>query len=221
MSINLFFSGLHNEHEAHRSRLAQLFHRFIKSERNDIPADIAANLLATIRDLLSIRVALPTEPDETEADPLTDAVNNPALIPQHYLFETAGILTSLLFRDPQQQTTILLGLVKPLLNDLAVTLPQAKKGGEDILPTIRVCHIVMALGSIAKGFPDFPSTPPEGYIFPPLDIFTQMTQAITVCLEEMKELRVVRDAVSSFIQRFDTYLIVLNRPGAPFQKSWA
>ncbi|TFK72889.1 ARM repeat-containing protein [Pluteus cervinus] len=192
--------GLHNESQAYRSRLAYLFHRFIKTERNDIPPDIAANILGSIRDLLSVRVKLP-ELDDPESDLLTEAAKSPELDSQLYLFETAGVLTSLLYRTPQQQSTILLELVKPLLDDLSVALPEAKKGGEDVLPIVKVHHLVMALGSIAKGFPDFPAVPAPDYIFPPLDIFAQMAQAIIVCLEAMNVWRVIRDATRAAFAR--------------------
>ena len=54
----------------------------------------------------------------------------------------------------------------------------------------------MALGNIDKGFPDFPRPLPEGYIPPPLGVFSQAAEAILVCLEAMNIFRVVRDAVS-------------------------
>lgn len=176
-----------------------LFHRFIKEGRNDIPVELAVNIVDGIRDLLVIEVELP-EPDDTtdpeKRDILTEATNNPGLFePQLYLFETVGILASLLFKTPEQQTAMLLSVVKPLLDDLSVNLQMAKTP-QDVVPILKVHHIIMALGNIAKGFPDYPSPPPPGYILPPLDVFAQVAQAILVCLEAMNVFKVVRDAVS-------------------------
>lgn len=135
------------------------------------------------------------EMDDTEEDPLTEAVKSSVFDSQLYLYETAGILCSLLFKSPEQQTTLLLSLVKPLMDELSVNLQASTKGGQDIIPIVKVHHIIMALGNISKGFPDYPSSLPEGYILPPLDVLAQVAQAILVCLEAMNVFKVVRDAV--------------------------
>ncbi|KAG5644385.1 hypothetical protein DXG03_008613 [Asterophora parasitica] len=186
--------GLHNENSAFRLRLYYLFHRFIKETRSDIPADISAGIIQSMQDLLPIQVELP-ELDEAEADLLTEAVKSSNFDSQLYLYETAGILTSLLFRSPEQQASLLLSLVKPLMNELSVNLQASRKGGQDIIPIVKVHHIIMALGNISKGFPDYPPSLPEGYVLPPLDVLGQVAQTILVCLEAMNVFKVVRDAV--------------------------
>ena len=112
-----------------------------------------------------------------------------------YLFEAAGTLISLLHKTPDQAAALLLSVVRPLLDDLSASL-QAVKGPDSVLPILRIHHIIMALGNIAKGFPEYPNPVPEGYIAPPLDVFREVGQAILVCLEAMNVFRVVRDAVS-------------------------
>ncbi|RDB26055.1 Exportin-T [Hypsizygus marmoreus] len=185
--------GLHNESPAFRLRLYYLFHRFIKESRNDIPTDICASIIQSIQDLLPIEVEIP-EMDETEEDPLTEAVKSSTFDSQLYLYETAGILCSLLFKMPEQQTSLLLSLVKPLMDDLSINLQASTKGTQDFIPIVKVHHIIMALGNISKGFPDYPPSLPQGYILPPIDVFAQVAQAILVCLEAMNVYKVVRDA---------------------------
>ncbi|KAF8071976.1 armadillo-type protein [Lyophyllum atratum] len=185
--------GLHNENPAFRLRLYYLFHRFIKEAKNDIPADISSNIIQSIRDLLPIEVELP-DMDDADEDPLTEAVKGSAFDSQLYLYETAGILCSLLFKAPEQQATLLLSLVKPLMDELSINLQASTKGGQDIIPIVKVHHIIMALGNISKGFPDYPPSLPGGYVLPPLDVLGQVAQAILVCLEAMNVFKVVRDA---------------------------
>lgn len=185
--------GLHNENLNFRSRLFYLFHRFIKESRNEIPPHISGNIIDSMRDLLLIEVEIPAAED-TEIDPLSEAIKNSQFDSQLYLFETAGILTSLLCKTPTQQTAMLLSLVKPLMDDLSVSLQAFSKGGQDLLPIVKVHHIIMALGNIAKGFPDYPTSIPEGHILPPLEIFTEVAQAILVCLEAMNVYKPIRDA---------------------------
>ncbi|KAH9928319.1 armadillo-type protein [Fomitopsis serialis] len=169
-----------------------LFQRFIREDRNEISPELAVSLIEGMRDLLTIEVELP-EIEEGQ-DLLSEAITNPGIFDsQLYIFETAGILVSLLYKMPGQAAVLLLSIVKPLLEDLSASL-QAVKGAGDVVPVLKVHHIIMALGNIAKGFPDYPSPVPEGYILPPLEVFTEIAQAILVCLEAMNVFKVIRDA---------------------------
>ena len=150
-----------------------------------------------IRDLLAIQVELPELENPESADLLQEAVTAPTIFDsQLYLFETVGTLVSLLYKTPDQAAALLLSVVKPLLDELSVSL-QAVKGPDDVLPILKVHHIIMALGNIAKGFPEYPNPVPESYVAPPLEVFREVGQAILVCLEAMNVFRVVRDAVSA------------------------
>ncbi|TBU33297.1 ARM repeat-containing protein [Dichomitus squalens] len=186
--------ALHSPDSSTRSRVFYLFYRFIREDRNEIPPDLAISLLDGFRDLLAIHVELPELEDPQSQDMLTEAVSASTIFDsQLYLFEAAGTLVSLLHKTPDQAAALLLSVVRPLLDDLSASL-QAVKGPEDVLPILRIHHIIMALGNIAKGFPEYPSPVPEGYIAPPLDVFREVGQAILVCLEAMNVFRVVRDA---------------------------
>lgn len=185
-----------------------LFYRFIKEGRNDIPPELAVNLINGVRDLLPVQVDIPELEDPLEQDLLTEAAANPgAFEPQLYLFETVGTLCSLLFRTPEQQSALLLTVVQPLLDDLSVNLQAFRaKGAQDVLPILKVHHIIMALGNVAKGYPDYPSPVPEGYILPPLEVFGSVAQAVLVCLEAMNVFQVVRDAVRFNATRLILYI---------------
>lgn len=173
-----------------------LFHRFIKETRWDISPEICVNIIQSIRDLLTIEIVIPEQLEEVETDPLTEAVKSSAFDSQLYLYETVGILCAMLPKDTDQQATLLLSCVKPLMADLSDCLQAYKAGSQDLIPIIKTHHIIMALGNIAKGFPDYPSPLPEGFIFPLQDVFSQVAQAILMCLEAMKVFKVIRDSVS-------------------------
>ncbi|KDQ59267.1 hypothetical protein JAAARDRAFT_127823 [Jaapia argillacea MUCL 33604] len=191
---NVLCPGLHNPESSVRSRVYYLFHRFVKDERNEISVEIAQSLIESIRDLLVIEVEIPELEEPDQQDMLTEAVNNPGIFDaQLYLFESTGVLVSLSFKTPEHQGQLLLSLVKPLLEELSVSL-QSVKGPQDVVPILKIHHVIMALGNIAKGFPDYPSPLPEGYILPPLDVFRDVAQAIVVSLEAMSVFKIVRDA---------------------------
>ena len=188
--------GLHSSSSRSRARIFYLFNKFIKEARNEIPLAIAGELLERFRDLLVVQVEMPQLDNPPEQDLLTEALKLPAdFDKQVYLFETAGMLLSLYFKNPEQQRPLLLSIVKPLLVELEASL-QAVKGPDEVLAIVKVHHIIIALGNVARGFPDLPSPLPEGYIYPPVDLFTQIAQAILVSLEALNSFRPIREAVS-------------------------
>ena len=192
----MLYRGLHSSSSKARSRVYYLFNKFIKETRNEIPLEIAGELLERFRDLLVVQVEMPQLEDPTQ-DLLTEALKLPAdFDKQVYLFETAGILLSLYFKVPDQQRPLLLSVIKPLLDDLSTNLQAAKANPANVLAIVKVHHIIIALGNVARGFPEFPTPVPEGYILPPVDIFTEIAQAILVSLEALNSFRPIREAVS-------------------------
>ncbi|KAG6331220.1 hypothetical protein ID866_7869 [Astraeus odoratus] len=185
--------GLHSSDMSVRQRTYYLFHRFIREGKNEISSELAISLLEGIRDLLSIQVELP-KLESPEDDLLAEAIKNPGLFDsQLYIFETVGILAALLAKNPERQASVLLSIVTPLLGVLSTNLPLVKSD-RDVIPFLQVHHAIMALGNIAKGFPDYPSPVPEGYSFAPLEVFRQVSQAILVVLEAMNVFKDIRDA---------------------------
>ncbi|TFY81654.1 hypothetical protein EWM64_g2359 [Hericium alpestre] len=184
--------GIHNPISGVRTRVFYLFYRFIKEDRNEISPELGQSLLEGIRDTLVIQAELP-ELESPEDDLLTAAVRDTYFEAQLYMFETVGTLISLFGKSSEQTAALLLSFVKPLLNELSVNL-QAIRGPQDVLPIVKVHHVIMALGNIAKGFPDYVYPLPQGYTAPPLDVFREVAQAILVSLEAMKGFKPVRDA---------------------------
>lgn len=200
-----YFRGLHSGSSKARARIFYLFNKFIKEAKGEIPPSIAGELLEGFRDLLTVQVEMPQLEDPTQ-DLLTEALKLPAdFDKQVYLFETAGLLMSLYYRNPEQQRPLLLSIIQPLLDDLSKNLQAAKANPGNVLAVVKVHHIVIALGNVARGFPDFPSPVPEGYILPPVDIFTEIGQAILVSLEALNTFRPIREAVSTLTIYAVTY----------------
>jgi len=183
--------GLHNPKSSVRARVFYLFHRFIKDNQREISLELAGTILEGIRDTLTIRVELPEIDPSEPNDPLTEATSTPD--PQLYLFETVGTLVHLFFRTPEQSAALLLSVVTPLLEELSTNL-RAFEEKKDVLPIVKIHHVIMALGNVAKGFPDYPTPVPDDYALPPLHVFRNIAQAILLSLGAMKEFRVVRDA---------------------------
>ena len=192
--------GLHSKDASYRFRLFYLFYKFIKENRAELSPDLSPTIINNIRDLLPVAIEIP-ELEESETDVLGEFVRGTNFDSQLYLFETTGILTSLMSKTPDRQTSLLLSLVKPLLDDLSVNLQLFREKGlkmedlDSLVPIVKVHHIIMALGNIAKGFPDYPSVVPENYSMPSIEVFSEIARVILVCLEAMNVFKVIRDAV--------------------------
>ncbi|KAK7033114.1 Exportin-T [Favolaschia claudopus] len=189
--------GMHNSDASHRSRVNYLFNRFVKEVRSDISEEVAVSIASSLRDLVTIEAQLPDADDsDSSADLLSEAIKNSTFDAQLYLYETVGMLCSLLSKTPQQLTSLLLSFVKPLMSELSDNLQAYRtKGMLDLIPIVKVHHVIMALGNIAKGFPEYPSPVPADYVpLPVNDVLGEVAQAILVCLEAMNIFKDIRDA---------------------------
>ncbi|KAF8309914.1 ARM repeat-containing protein [Clavulina sp. PMI_390] len=187
--------GIHNEQENLRGRLFYLFHRFIRDIRQEIPQEFITTILSNIGDLLILNVELP-EDDSPQDDILEAAVNTATLFDsQIYLFETVGTLLALMHNSPGEQVSLLQALTTPLLTSLQETLQVQMIGPQDVLPVLRVHHLIRALGNISKGFPDAPVPTPPGHPTPAwVPTFEGVADGILVSLTRMSEYKIVRDA---------------------------
>jgi exportin-T len=186
-----------------------------------VSVELALELLEGVRDLLEPKVELPELDDPADQDLLQEAIKNPGIFDsQLYLFETVGVFLSLLYKNPQQQAASLLSVVQPWLDELGRNIQVAGNTQQDVMAILKVHHIDMALGNVAKGFPDYPSPVPQDYILPPINVFRDISQAILVSLEALNGYKAIRDAVRHLlapaIQIVDW---VTSRPGLLLHES--
>lgn len=86
-------------------------------------------------------------------------------------------------------------ITNPLLTSLQQSIQTPISGPQDILPILQAHHVIRALGSVSKGFPDAPQptpVPPPAWIM----VLKQVAEAILLSLEAMNQHRAIRDAVS-------------------------
>ncbi|KZV87175.1 ARM repeat-containing protein [Exidia glandulosa HHB12029] len=202
--------GVHNPDRTVQSRAFYLFQRFVKDIRNEISPSLVPTLIDGLRDVLPPQAVLPDGDSSgrsspaTPSDLLDDAVANPSIFDsQIYLYESVGLLTSLLFATPVEHAALLQSVVQPLLDELSTGLGQtaASAPAGDLLPVLRVHHSIGALGSVAKGYPDYPKAPTADYVPPPVEAFKSMSQAILVALETLNVFKAIRSVARSAFAR--------------------
>ncbi|RCI03969.1 pre-tRNA nuclear export protein, partial [Rhizopus stolonifer] len=178
--------GLHHTVKQIRTRCWYLFQRFVKNLKPKM-GPYVENILTSIGDLLAIQAEPVVEQNTMDGMPIPAASTFDS---QLYLFETVGLLISMDTIDPLKQTEYLKIVLEPLVDGIQKSMSQPFNP-EDELFLLQVHHYIMAIGSVAKGFPTL-EKPADG---------TQQPQAITY-----KQMSVIRDAVRYTFARLITCL---------------
>ncbi|CAE6425668.1 unnamed protein product [Rhizoctonia solani] len=186
--------GIHHPKESVRRRVFYIFYKFIKDCKLEIPAEHVTTIIDSMRDILIVRAELP-EPESSEQDLLNEALSSAGFFDsQLYLFESVGTLVSLLDKEPEKQAAVLESVTNPLLTSLQQSIQTPINGPQDILPIIQAHHLIRALGSVAKGFPEASQSTAQAPVPEWILALKQVAEAILVSLERMNQHRAIRDA---------------------------
>ncbi|RHZ76816.1 hypothetical protein Glove_189g18 [Diversispora epigaea] len=182
--------GLHSHDSQIRSRSWYLFYRFIKLLKSNIDKYVET-VLRSIQDLLIIQAVVPRV-DSPDESPLTkDKALEAGFSEQLYILETVGILITIeTIKDRQLEFTK--AVFNPLLTELQSYLNTKLSEPVDVHTVLQLHHLIMAIGSIAKGFPEAPkrSAPTAPWVV----ILKQATEAILVTLKTLDCYEIIRDA---------------------------
>ena len=197
----LDWRGIHHEKPGVRKRANYLFYRFIRDLRTvgAVPLDFIQRLLEGMQDLLLVRAELPeVGPEE---DPLQKATAPAGYFDsQLYLFETSGMLVSLLSNSSSEQVMLLKAIAEPLVEQLRQAVQAFANNSNDLQLVLQVHHLMLALSSLSKGFPDTSpnSSQPEPQW---VTVFKTATEQILVSLSAMNQFSVIREAARGAFAR--------------------
>ncbi|KAG0292802.1 pre-tRNA nuclear export protein, partial [Dissophora globulifera] len=211
--------GLHHLISANRTRAWYLFWRFTKDLKFKLTPYVQT-VLTSIQDVLTVEGSLPPVL-ATDFDLST--FKDQVFETKTYLFEAVGLLISQDSIPAQQQFEYLSAVVNPFLTEVQKSLEACRAiqqssngmvGGaaaigagssrhRDLEIVWTLHHRLMALGSIAKGFPDVltpkkvpgnvaPQAP--GTAGPCAQIFKQVAEITLVALETVSRFEVIRSA---------------------------
>ena len=197
--LEKFVQLVHHEHIKVQSRSWYLFFRFVKQLRPHI-GDIGQTVIQALGDLLRIEVQLPapaTDDDDDSSDG-QDAQTDTRFTRQLYLYEAIGSICSAQAVPVDNQALYLRSIITPLYSDFEKLLPTVQIDDEHA--TLYVHHLIMAFGTIAKGFSNWsPGTAtaapvtmtPEKVVS---DEFMKMAEATLVALERLTSVFDIRAA---------------------------
>ena len=176
-----------------------LFHRFVKHVRQHV-GGVAETIIQALSDLLPIKAELNEETSDNDNDDISSSENNQTANAQFdsqlYLYETVGCISSARSIPSEKQVLLVCSVFNPLFSDLQTHLARAKSGNQQSI--LQVHHLIMALGTLARGFAD--GTPTNNLVTasPPPDViskeFARAAEAVLTALEGLQSLFEVREA---------------------------
>ncbi|KAL8952721.1 MAG: hypothetical protein Q9222_001370 [Ikaeria aurantiellina] len=187
-TLERFVQIVHHEHVKVQTRSWYLFQRFIRHVRQHI-GDIAQRVIPALSDLLPIKAEIPDEVSDnsdmsSEEDQRTASARFDS---QLHLYEAIGCVCSARGVTVENQVMYIRTVVTPLFSDLEVHLEPAKNGDE--LGVMQVHHLIMALGTLARGFSDWTPASTSPSVTPPAnevsEEFGRTSEAILLALESV------------------------------------
>ena len=196
-ALEKFVNFVHHDHVKVKTRSWYLFLRFTRSLRQYL-GNIAENIVQAVKDLLTITAELSDENSENDdmSSDESDQSASARFNSQLYLYEAIGCVCSAHAVPVENQVCYVGSIITPLFSDLELHLNQAKAGDERSV--LQVHHVIMALGTLARGFSDWTPANTSSTSSPPAQAvseeFTQTAEAILVALESLNDSFEIRTA---------------------------
>lgn len=195
--LEKFVLFVHDSHIKVQTRSWYLFHRFVKHVRQHI-GSISQNIIQALGDLLLIKAELPRagSDDGDMSSDENEHNEDPKFTSQLYLYEAVGTICSAHAIAIDIQVLYVKSVIIPLCSDLEAHLGPAKSRDERAI--LQIHHLIMALGTLAKGFSDWHPTQPSTFTSLPAkaisDEFTRASEAILAALEALNSSLDIRTA---------------------------
>jgi exportin-T len=201
--IEKFVQFVHHDHIRVQTRSWYLFHRFVKHVRQHI-GDISQNVIQALGDLLLIKAEL-AEAESDDGDMSsneTEQSGDARFASQLYLYEAVGGICSAHAIAVDNQVLYIRSVITPLCLDLEAHLGSAKSRDERAI--LQIHHLIMALGTLAKGYSDWnpTQTTTSPVVKAVSDEFTRAAEAIIVALETLNSSFDIRTAARFAFTRF-------------------
>lgn len=197
--LEKFVQFVHHNHVKVKLRSWYLLQRLVKHVRNHI-GDIAQTLIQSLGVLLPIKAELPEDGSENDDEEISSNDNgespNAAFNSQLYLYEAVGCICSARALSLETQVVLLRSVINPLFADMQSSIAAAETG--DKRASLQVHHLIMALGTLARGYSDWSPGSSSSSSPPPApavsDEFSQTAEAVLLALERLQSSFDVRES---------------------------
>lgn len=175
--------------------------------------------MIAFQDLVTIQAQVPPELTNNGAASSSDILikatsTQSPFDSQLYLYEAIGILLSSFSRDEQAQAVSLQQILSPLRSGMLLKLSDPPTQMIDLNNALNAHHSIMAVGALAKGFPDLPihgTAAPNTSTRQWASLFRSSTDEIILAAKAANGIRIIRDAVSylsSFLRSFALTFVI-------------
>ncbi|KAG8526816.1 uncharacterized protein KY384_008245 [Bacidia gigantensis] len=196
--LEYFVSFVHHNHPKVKLRSWYLLQRFVKHVRPNL-GNIAETVIRALADLLPIKAEIPDENSDHDNDETSSNDGQSAharFTSQLYLYETVGTVSSVKVLPVENQALLLNSVINPLFSDLEAHLQSATSGNKQ--SQLQVHHLIMALGTLARGYSDWTPAYAADNAVPPAaavsEEFGRVYDAILVALEQLRSSFEIREA---------------------------
>ena len=205
--LEYYMTFVHHSHPKVKLRSWYLLQRFVKHVRSYI-GNIAETVIGALSDLLPIKAEVPQDDSDNVDDDDSSSTDgqsaNARFTSQLYLFETIGCVSSVKAVPPDSQVLLLRSIVDPIFSDMERHLNAAASGQKQA--QLQIHHLIMALGTVARGFSDWTPSQTTSSARPPVNEvsqeFSRASEAILVALGQLKSCFDVREAGRFAFSRF-------------------
>ena len=195
--LEYFVRFVHHSNVKVKIRSWYLFQRFVKHLRQNV-GNVAQTVIQALSDLLPIKAELPEETSEND-DVSSDDNDQSAgarFNSQLYLYEAIGTVCSSHSVPANDQALYIKTVISPLFTDLEAHLGQARNGDERAV--LQIHHLIMALGTLARGFSDWTPANTSSSTQSPATLVSQefesTAEAILTALESLSSSFEIRTA---------------------------
>ena len=195
--LEKFVNFIHHDLVKVRIRSWYLFLRLCRSLRQHV-GNIAENIVQAVNDLLPIKAELADEnsDDDDKSSDGSDQSASARFNSQLYLYEAVGCISSSHTVPVENQVQYIRSITNPLFKDLEAHLGPAEP--RDDRSVLQIHHLMMALGTLARGFSDWtPANTSSASSAPAQAVseeFTRTADAILLALESLNYDFAVRTA---------------------------
>ena len=195
---------IQHDHVKVQSRSWYLLYRFVKHIRQWV-GDIVQNIIQAISNLLPIKAELPEDASD-DGDMSSDENEQKAdsrFTNQLYLYEAIGCICSAHAVSPENQVLYLRSVIGSIFTDLEAHLPLAT--GDDKRAILQIHHLIMAFGTLAKGFSDWTPANQSSVSSTPTQAvsneFAPTAEVVLVALETLSSSPDIRSATRFALSR--------------------
>ena len=206
--LEKFVLFVHHDHAKVKMRSWYLLQRFVKHVRNHT-GGVAHTMIQSLGPLLPIKAELPEDISDDEDEDISSNEDSETadarFNSQLYLYEAVGCICSAKTLSIESQVGLLQSVMNPLFVDVESNLVPATH--DDQRAILQVHHLIMALGTLARGYSDWtpgsqsPSSAPA-----PSDTvsaeFARTSEAVLTALERLQSSFDIREAARFAFSRF-------------------